>query len=61
MVHAEATSRVADYYRRQGLLVSVDGCDEPEAIFARTLALLAAQKLRAHGLWMESTRPSATV
>ncbi len=60
IVHAEATSQVADYYQRQGLLVAIDASDTPEAIFERTLRLLASRKLQARGIELEPTAPGAT-
>lgn len=41
--HAEAEARVIEYYRRQGLLISIHAGDSPERVFARTLQLLAAR------------------
>ena len=43
--YAEATAEVADYYRRQDLLVEIDASGAPEAVFARTLERLAARGL----------------
>jgi adenylate kinase len=41
--YAVATAQVADYYRRQGLLLPVRADEEPERIFARTLDALSAR------------------
>lgn len=45
--YLEATAQVADFYRKRGLLVTVDASAAPKKVFAHTLDALAARGLPA--------------
>lgn len=45
--YLDATAQVAEFYRRRGLLVSIDASVEPQKVLAQTLESLAARGLPA--------------
>lgn len=53
--YAEATTAVADYYRRQRLLFSISATDNPETVLARTLDQLALRGFSVPRLSSEPT------